>query len=162
MIFKMLPPRDLANCRVICRQWNLQIQEDKPLMRRIWSKITAESCIREARNGNIKFFSALTEFATDANPADKWGGTPLHTAALYGHLEVVRLILDSVEDKNPVDNRGLTPLHHAAREGYLEVVHLLLDSVVDKSPADNAGQTPLQEATRGGHSEVVDLIQSYL
>ena len=94
-------------------------------MRQIWSKITAKSCIREARNGNIEFFSALTEFATDANPADKWGQTPLHVAATAGRVEVVRLILDSVEDKNPANNEGETPLQLATRGGHSEVVDLI-------------------------------------
>ena len=94
-------------------------------MRQIWSKITAKSCIREARNGNIEFFLALTEFATDANPADEWGGTPLHVAASEGRVEVVRLILDSVEDKNPADYAGQTPLQRAARRGHSEVVDLI-------------------------------------
>ena len=94
MIFKMLPPRELAKCRLICHQWNHEILEVKMLMRKIWSNITAERCIQEARNGNIEFFLALIEFAKDPNPSAKHGWTPLHLAALNGHLEVCQLILD--------------------------------------------------------------------
>ena len=50
-------------------------------MKKIWSCIPAQKCIQEAEKGNTEFFSALTEFVTDPNPADVTGWTPLHEAA---------------------------------------------------------------------------------
>ena len=70
-------------------------------MRKIWSNITAERCIQEARNRNIEFFLALIEFAKDPNPSNKDGVTPLFEAAMEGHLEVCRLILDQVVRQKP-------------------------------------------------------------
>ena len=43
------------------------------------------------------------------NPRDNLGNTPLHAAALWGHVEVFELILANVEEKNPSNNRGQTP-----------------------------------------------------
>ena len=55
----------------------------------------------------------------DQNPANEDGTTPLHDAAIEGHLDIVRLILANVEDKNPADSEsGETPLHFAARVGH--------------------------------------------
>ena len=158
MIFKMLPPREIAKCRLICHQWNHEIREVKMLMRKIWSNITAERCIQEASNGNIEFFLALIEFAKDPNPSAKHGWTPLHLAALNGHLEVCRLILDQVEDKNPAGQLGWTPLHHAAFQRHLEVCRLILERCEDKNPADEYGLTPLHRAANNGHLEVCRLI----
>ena len=51
----------------------------------------------------------------DRNPSNRWGDTPLHYAAEFGHLEVCQLIIQSVDEKNPKNNEGSTPLHFAAR-----------------------------------------------
>ena len=162
MILKMLPPRELAKCRLICHQWNHEIQEVKMLMRKIWSNITAKRCIQEAINGNIEFFLALIEFAKDTNPSNKDGSTPLHEAAVNGHLELCRLILNSCEDKNPADEDGVTPLHEAALNGHLEVCRLILDRCEDKNPAAVNGKTPLDWAISSKNRAVFDLLISYL
>ena len=46
----------------------------------------------------------------------KWG--PLHTAALNGHLEVYKVVMDLVVDKNPrsMCHLGHTPLHSVAQK----------------------------------------------
>ncbi len=55
----------------------------------------------------------------------------LTMAADLGHLEIVRLLLDSGEDPsryNPVGGHShTTPLHQAAWRGYDEIVHLLVE-----------------------------------
>ena len=159
MIFKMLPPKDLANCRLICRQTNHQIQEDFMLMRIIWSRVPTQTCMDEAENGNIDFFAALTEFATDPNPtSNARGKTPLHYAAEEGHLEVCQLLLERCEDKNPADGDGWTPLHEAADGGHLEVCCLILEKCDDKNPPGKDGVTPLHLAAQEGELEVCRLI----
>ena len=128
MIYKMLPPIDLANCRLICREWNGQIQNNNMFMKKIWSIVTVRRRIEEAQNGNIEFVRALIEFATNPNQANQKGWTPLHEAAFEGHLEVCRLMLEKIEDTNPPDEEGETPLHCAARSGHLEVCRLILET----------------------------------
>ena len=49
----------------------------------------------------------------DRNPRDKFGKTPLHWAAMRGHFEMCKLILENVNDKSPADNYGKTPWHMA-------------------------------------------------
>ena len=163
MIFGLLPPRDLAQCRLICRQWNCEINSDPMLMRKIWLGITSSSTkwmrmLQDAGNGYIEFFTALIKFAPDPNPADKLSKTLLHYAAECEHLEVFRLIHNSVEDKNPADDEGETLLLWAALAGHLEVCRLILASVADKNPPCKIGTTPLHCAAAEGHLEVYRLI----
>ena len=56
------------------------------------------------------------EKVKDKNPSNPQNGrTPLHYAALNGHLKICRLIRANVKDKNPEDFKGVTP-HALARK----------------------------------------------
>ena len=78
---------------------------------------------------------------------------PLHIAAMTGHTEVARVLLD---DSAAIDMRltnqvdqfitmpgGSTPLHWAAHSGRLEMVQLLLERRANVNATDIAGETPL-------------------
>ena len=60
--------------------------------------------------------------------------TPLHLAAMDGHLEVCRLIIENVQDKNPANWDGKTPLHLATLYGQHEVCRLLIENVARENP----------------------------
>ena len=53
-------------------------------------------------------------------------GTALCMAAVHGHLEAARLLLDGGADPSLANSGGGTPLMVAAGEGQLEVLRLLL------------------------------------
>ena len=92
---------------------------------------------------------------------DYWcqgGKTPLHEAAKNGHVEVVKIIMDSVADKNPKAGNGKTPLHVASQNGHLEVCKVIIAQVSDKNPKCEMTETPLHEAAYLGHLEVCQLI----
>lgn len=59
---------------------------------------------------------------------DRIGRTPLIFAASKGHVEVVRMLLESGAMKEAVDKFGSTPLISAAEEGRHEVVRMLLEN----------------------------------
>jgi len=86
--------------------------------------------------------------------------TPLHWAAAYGHVEVVKLLLDNNADVNASrTNDGTTSLYIAAYNGRTEVVKLLLDNNADVNASrTDDGTTPLYIAAQYGHTEVVNLL----
>jgi ankyrin repeat protein len=55
--------------------------------------------------------------------------TPLHHAAQYGHLKVVKLLLDKGADINARDKDNMTPSQLAAKVGYKEVSDLLIEKM---------------------------------
>ena len=96
----------------------------------------------------------------DKNPCNEDGTTPLHDAAIEGHLDIVKLILDQIDNnKNPADiESGDTPLHFAARGGHTEICREILKQVDNKNPTNEVEVTPLWHAVMEGHTEVCKLI----
>lgn len=54
------------------------------------------------------------------------GRTPLHLAALQGHMKLVKLLENSGADVNAADEHGMAPLHKAAVQGHADTVQELL------------------------------------
>jgi hypothetical protein len=93
----------------------------------------------------------------------------LAVASQYGHVEMVRLLLDAGEDPNryhpPGGHSHCTPLHQAALEGNLELARLLVergarldmkDILFHGTPADwarHAGKTEVEAYLRGLEKE---------
>lgn len=52
---------------------------------------------------------------------DEGGLHPLHNAASFGHVDVVRLLLEADANPNTRDNWNYTALHEAASKGKIDV-----------------------------------------
>ena len=50
--------------------------------------------------------------------SDANGFTPLHVAALWGHVDIVQMLFKYRADPNARNNAGMIPLHGAARAGH--------------------------------------------
>ncbi|KAJ0100318.1 hypothetical protein Patl1_21575 [Pistacia atlantica] len=83
--------------------------------------------------------------------------TPLHVAALLGHSQFAKVVMDrNPELSREVNHDGHTPLHWASSKGYLQIVTDLLK--LDKGLCilkDSEGRTPLHCATIKGRLEVI-------
>jgi len=67
----------------------------------------------------------LLDRGADVEAKDKNGITPLHLAAVNGHLDTVRLLLDGGADVNAKDDKGRAPLDVAREEGHVEVARVI-------------------------------------
>ncbi len=86
-------------------------------------------------------------------------------AAQYGHVDIVRLMVDAGEDPNRFNPVGAhshsTPLHQAAGNGHLETVKLLIERGAKTDTKDILfGGTPAEWAQYGGRKEVEEYLRS--
>ncbi|XP_054014758.1 ankyrin repeat and sterile alpha motif domain-containing protein 1B-like isoform X3 [Hylaeus anthracinus] len=99
-----------------------------------------------------------------ANVQDPSGYSALHHAALNGHKEVVKLLLQYEASTNVVDTKGSSPLHLAAWAGDAEIVRLILTqgpSVPKVNLTTKDNETALHCAAQYGHTEVVAQLLQY-
>lgn len=75
----------------------------------------------------------LLEELTDPTMRNNKFETPLDLAALYGRLEVVKMLLNAHPNLLSCNTKKHTPLHLAARNGHKAVVGVLLDAGMDSN-----------------------------
>ncbi|GMF29994.1 unnamed protein product [Phytophthora fragariaefolia] len=134
--------------------------------------------VKAAINGKtevVKYLIQQNEASIRAN--DNKGNTALMLAARYGHVEVVRCLVDSVHFNesryhqientdnvmvhcgayvNTKNNEGYTALMWAAREGRIDVVRFLTEqSYTDVNTIDKNGWTAIMLAAQNGMGDVV-------
>ena len=68
--------------------------------------------------------------------------TPLGTAATFGAVEVVELLLDHGADTERTSDHGNTPIHSAAANGSRAIVELLLAAGANTHATTADGRTP--------------------
>ena len=93
----------------------------------------------EGHHHCVAFLIPLTP-TTHEHPS---GITPVHTASLGGHKDVVEVLAGAGWPLNARDSIGNTPLHWAAQEGKLDVTKYLLEHGVDPLASNNDGKTVL-------------------
>ena len=79
----------------------------------------------------------------NVNGKDDYGRTPLHWAAINGHLPAVQYLLGRGADINSKGCYGDTPLHDAANNGHLQTVQHLVDRGATINVKAGNGDTPL-------------------
>lgn len=99
--------------------------------------------------------SLLLSPATNLDARNAAGETALMYAALYGDLEIVKLLVSKGASFN---HPGWTPLHYAASGGQTSVIEFLLErSAYIDAPSEN-GTTPLMLAARQKQVSAVQLL----
>jgi ankyrin repeat protein len=112
------------------------------------------------------FLQALNLPKTEIDVATEaeCGRRALDLAAENGHLDVVRLLVETGADVAAKDEWGRTALHCVAEQGHGDVVARLLDSMegADVAAGDMWGMTALQRGAEHGHGDVVALLERAL
>ena len=109
------------------------------------------------RKGEIQTVEyCVGQCAVDINTRNKEGATPLHTAAMYGHLPVIKYLVKQGCDPQIRDVDGNLPVHYVALSGYMTVVKYFNEQLhFDISSTNNQGQTPIHLACLRGNRDIV-------
>ncbi|XP_035693850.1 ankyrin-3-like [Branchiostoma floridae] len=110
-----------------------------------------------AREGDIQRVTRFIKQGVDVN-CSRIKDTPLHNAAIGGHVGVAELLLKYGALVDSRDTFEATPLHCAATGGHVGVVELLLKVGAWVDCRDVSGDTPLHKAASGGHVGVAELL----
>ena len=100
----------------------------------------------------------------DVNVKDKDHGTPLHSAAFSGMLEIARVLLDHGADVNAENKQGKTPLHQVALGKYdsqehgVGVARLLVERGAEVHAQDKDHNTASHLAASSGRLEIAKLL----
>jgi ankyrin repeat protein len=101
----------------------------------------------------------LLDSKSDVNVLQQGNNTPLHMAAVCGHIGGVAALIAAGADPNAQNSFGSTPLHVAVYNGNLCGSGALLAAGADWGIADNYGKTPLDRAIQYRHAAIVDLLR---
>ncbi|KAL7624231.1 hypothetical protein AAE478_005790 [Parahypoxylon ruwenzoriense] len=109
-----------------------------------------------AMEGHLDVAEALRD---DINLKDRFGWTPLHLAALYGHEKVVEFcIRQAGTEKDQQDYEQRTPLQLAIGHKKDQAARVLLEAGASVNVATKNGITPLHIAARRSNNEIVQML----
>ncbi|CAF0957106.1 unnamed protein product [Rotaria sordida] len=101
------------------------IQNRKDLMKINSSHENRLNLACKEKNGLEKIKQYIIE-GDNINILDCHGWTPLHNAAYYGHIDIVRYLLDHKANINARTNNGITALINACYNKYFDIIEILL------------------------------------
>ncbi|KAI9915751.1 hypothetical protein PsorP6_007659 [Peronosclerospora sorghi] len=101
-----------------------------------------------------KGWEHMTTFLLQHGANEESKNMALIPAAHFGHLPVVKMLLDAGGNQNYANKKGTTPLMRAAQEGREEVVKFLIGRGADTCAANNEGMTALMLAAQRGHAKI--------
>jgi ankyrin repeat protein len=118
------------------------------------------SLLKAAKSGDVNIAKVLFKCSSSdsCNDNDQYRSTPLTYAAIYGHMEVVRMLLEEGANIERTDGSVYTALHQAVWNGHLDVCRLLLDWGAKVDALNKARNTPLIWAAWAGHLSIAKLL----
>ncbi len=118
-----------------------------------------KALVAAAREGDAATVERLLREGTSPNPPRLPGNAAIATAAAWGHLSIVNMLLEAGADVNGVDKEDKsTALHNAAGCHELEILRLLLRHGANLEARDSQGLTPLHYATLANTMEPLRLL----
>lgn len=98
----------------------------------------------------------MNDFSSD-------GFTLLGLASYFGHVVVIRSLLDMGADADLASRNGMrvTPLNSASAASNFEIAEMLLKKGVDVNARQHGGYTSLHSAAHNGQTKLVGLLLAY-
>lgn len=115
----------------------------------------------EGRNDILRHI--LSTGRANLRDTNRYGGVALIPASHHGHVETVRMLLDTEIDIDHVNNLGWTAILEAVILGdggpvYQEIVGMLVRAGARPIP-DRDGRTPLDHARAMGFGEIANILE---
>ena len=105
-----------------------------------------------ARNGSYKLVTHFVELGADLDLKTNDGSNCLHISALYGHLDLCKMLIKKHNlDLHISDNYGWTALHYSVRNGSYNLVTCFADMENDVDLKTTDGSDCLHIAALSGH-----------
>lgn len=108
-----------------------------------------------AANGNARLVETLLILRANILKNNKYGESALALAALNGHQEIVRIL---VEAGARINASGWGALHYAVFNGQADIVRYLVEQGGDVNARAPNHHTALMLAARNGHGEIVRIL----
>lgn len=107
-------------------------------------------CCEFNRPDIIEILAKISKKGLTVNAQDRYGWSPLHSAAHQGNKNCVSLLIKLGANVNIVNNQGKSPLHAATAQNRGVIVDMLLAAKANLNLQDKQGMTPLHEAAYRG------------
>jgi hypothetical protein len=145
------PGPDSSNKELLLAAFRGQLDKVKELLAagadvNYWDQETYMTALMYATSReHLDIVNELIANGADLTMTDMNGATALHIAASYGHVDILRTIIDALleehEGLNTPNGHGQTALHKAAEAGMVNSVILLLQRGADPTIQDADGNT---------------------
>ena len=175
-IFELLDHKDQLTVRSVCQSWKAHIDEPH-----FWiKKLDRKGQSKDLRKKWIDLFQRIEKGSTIESdllkclkkfhvlfpqwkPEVRAGITPIHYAAMYGNLNLLKFIASNIDDFNSAKADGSTPIFLAARSGHTEIFKFLAKKLKSfNTPNPVNGWTPIYLAARYGHTEIFKFLATKL
>ncbi|XP_055385584.1 uncharacterized protein LOC129614764 [Condylostylus longicornis] len=145
----------LKNLNVACELFDKLITKISQMESSNYESFCINSFIMASRYGNSKILNYLLKLKLHNKKAIE---ISLLEAAIYGHLHILKILLNEVENVNEIrNNKGNSLLSLACQFNYCEIVEYLLNNVhIEVDLKNNNNETALMLSAKYGYCRFVN------